>query len=118
MRLYVLSREAERDLDVIKAHLLAEAGLRVTRHVIRELREGFRFIAKNAEAGHVREDLTEQAVKFWPVFSYLIVYDLKKRPIDGSLTLALPNLYPERASGYGYHSPETGTSSRAGTVRP
>ena len=25
--------------------------------------------------GHLREDLTRRPVKFWPVYSYLIVYD-------------------------------------------
>lgn len=31
--------------------------------------------------GHLREDLTDEKVKFWPVFSYLIVYDPMTRPI-------------------------------------
>jgi len=56
--------------------------LRITRHVMRELRAGIRFIAKNPEAGHVREDLTAESVKFWPVFSYLIVYSQENKPVE------------------------------------
>jgi plasmid stabilization system protein ParE len=33
-------------------------------------------------AGHVREDLTADSLKFWSVFSYLIVYDPNTRPIQ------------------------------------
>jgi antitoxin ParD1/3/4/toxin ParE1/3/4 len=32
--------------------------------------------------GHVREDLTDEPVKFWPVNSYLIVYDPTARPVE------------------------------------
>ena len=33
------------------------------------------------EMGHTREDLTSRPVKFWPVFSYLIVYDPQATPL-------------------------------------
>ena len=82
MRRCILSPEAEKDLDAIKSHLLEEAGLQVARYVIRELRLGIRFLATTPRAGHRREDLTEDAVLFWPVFSYLIVYDPDKLPIE------------------------------------
>ena len=82
MKLYVLSPEAQRDLDGVKDYLLKTASVRVARYVNRELRQGMRFLAENPGAGHSREDLTEEPVKFWSVFSYLIVYDPKKRPIE------------------------------------
>jgi len=81
MKTFVLSPEAERDLDIIKSYLLNRAGVRVTRYVMRELRNGIRFVAKNPTAGHVRQELTSKPVKFWAVFSYLIVYDPSKRPV-------------------------------------
>ncbi len=82
MKLYVLSPEAERDLDRVKEYLLKTASVRVARYVNRELRQGVRFLGENPGAGHSREDLTEEPVKFWPVFSYLIVYDPEKRPVE------------------------------------
>jgi plasmid stabilization system protein ParE len=63
MNSFVLSPEAERDLEAIKAYLLKEAGVRITRQVMRELRAGIRFVAKNPKAGHVREDLTAESVR-------------------------------------------------------
>jgi toxin ParE1/3/4 len=79
---YLLSSQAERDLDEIKAYLLRESSQQVTRYIFRELREGMRFLGKNPYAGHLREDLTERAVRFWAVFSYFIVYDPEKRPVE------------------------------------
>jgi hypothetical protein len=31
--------------------------------------------------GHTRQDLTDQPVKFWSVYSYLVVYDPESRPL-------------------------------------
>jgi plasmid stabilization system protein ParE len=82
VKLYVLSPEAERDLDGVTDYLIKTASVRVARYVIRELRTGMRFLGENPGAGHIREDLTDDPVKFWPVFSYLIVYDPEKRPVE------------------------------------
>ena len=38
------------------------------------------MLASHPDAGHLRSDLTPLPVKFWPVFSYLIVYDPSARP--------------------------------------
>ena len=54
----------------------------LARYMLHELREAFRFLAANPEAGHRRPDLTDAPVKFWTVFSYLIVYDPAKRPTE------------------------------------
>lgn len=42
----------------------------------------FRFLASAPEAGQHREDLTDAPLKFWTAFSYLVVYDPTKRPIE------------------------------------
>jgi toxin ParE1/3/4 len=39
------------------------------------------FLSRTPGAGHLREDLTDTTVKFWPVFSYLIIYKATVRPI-------------------------------------
>jgi toxin ParE1/3/4 len=82
VKAFILAPEAERDLDIIRSYLLEHAGIRMTRYVMRELRAGIRLVAKNPEAGHVREDLTADRVKFWSVFSYLIVYDGARKPVE------------------------------------
>ncbi len=48
---------------------------------MREIGAAFGLLAAVPGAGHVREDLTDEPVKFWQVFSYLVVYDHLARPI-------------------------------------
>jgi plasmid stabilization system protein ParE len=50
MKAFILSPEAERDLDLIATYLRTRAGVRVARRVVRELRMGVRFIAKNPDS--------------------------------------------------------------------
>ena len=78
---YSLSPEARQDLIDIRDFYRKEAGARVARHVLGEITSTLRFLAETPGAGHSRSDLTEEPVKFWPVFSYLIVYDPVMRPI-------------------------------------
>src|SRR5258708_38405792 len=40
-----------------------------------------RLLASHPYAGHLRRDLTPLPVKFWSVFSYLIVYDPAAKPL-------------------------------------
>ena len=82
MRHYLLTSDAERDLDLIKTYLVRQGGNPLALRVLREIREALRFLGANPEAGHLREDLTDAPLKFWTVFSYLIVYDPAKRPIE------------------------------------
>lgn len=81
MKPYRLSPEAQDDLADIRQYLVGEGGASLARHVLREIREALRFLAIAPGAGHMREDLTGEAVKFWPVFSYLIVYDPVMQPL-------------------------------------
>ncbi len=81
MTRYRLSPEARGDLADIKQYLIGEGGARLARYVLGEIRSSVQFIAANPRAGHTREDLTDEPVKFWPVFSYLIVYDPATSPV-------------------------------------
>jgi plasmid stabilization system protein ParE len=78
---YRLSSEAQSDLANIRQYLVGEGGARLGRYVLGEIRDGFQFLAANPGAGHSREDLTAEPMKFWTVFSYLIVYDPATNPI-------------------------------------
>jgi plasmid stabilization system protein ParE len=55
--------------------------LRVARQVLREIAAAMRFLSSIPGAGHYRPDLTGDLVKFWQVYSYLIIYDHTARPI-------------------------------------
>lgn len=82
MKRYVLTDEAKKDLADIKAYLKSEAGARIAKSTLSKIKEALVFLGDTPGAGHLREDLTDEAVKFWAVFSYLIVYDSAKRPIE------------------------------------
>jgi toxin ParE1/3/4 len=78
---YRLSVDAQNDLDDIRRYLMDEGGAALARHVLRQIRSEMGFLAETPGAGHAREDLTDEPVKFWSVFSYLIVYDPAASPI-------------------------------------
>ena len=78
---YKLAPDALNDLAEIRLHYLNEAGATVARRVLGELGNAFAFLARTPGAGHKREDLTGKNVRFWPVFSYMIVYDPTTKPL-------------------------------------
>jgi len=46
------------------------------------IRERIAFLAGNSGAGHWRKNLTDEAVKFFSVYSYLIVYKPDTKPLE------------------------------------
>jgi plasmid stabilization system protein ParE len=82
MRKYLLTDEAKEDLIDIRRYLTRQAGASVAQSTIKKIRNAFLFLSNTPGAGHIREDLSDEAVKFWAVFSYLIVYDPTTHPIE------------------------------------
>jgi len=72
MKRFVLTRPAERDLDQIEHFLIENAGPRIARRVLKDVRAAMVLLGDEPEIGHLRDDLTGRPVKFWPVYSYLI----------------------------------------------
>jgi|SRR6266567_2898593 len=82
MSRYVLTVEAQDDLRRIRDYVLDEGGFRAARYVVGSLVNGFRTLAKAPGQGHRRDDLTKREhLRFWAVFSYLIVYQIEKKPL-------------------------------------
>ncbi|MBP7777543.1 MAG: type II toxin-antitoxin system RelE/ParE family toxin [Acidobacteria bacterium] len=77
---YRLSPEARDQVDAIGA-FIAEESVDAALRVYDALEEAFELIADNPGLGHTREDLTHRPVKFWGVFSYLVVYDPAGDPV-------------------------------------
>ncbi|HEY3329017.1 MAG TPA: type II toxin-antitoxin system RelE/ParE family toxin [Capsulimonadaceae bacterium] len=73
--------EAKIELAEIVTFLVEQAGVAVARKVIGSIKSGCAFLNQTPGAGHVREDLTDKAVRFWPIYSYLVVYDPIPQPI-------------------------------------
>ena len=78
---YLLVPEARKDLTEILQYIAddsVDAALRVHDRFI----EIFELLAENPEVGHFRGDLTSRPVRFFPVYSYLVVYSADARPIE------------------------------------
>jgi plasmid stabilization system protein ParE len=79
---YVLTTQAKQDLAEIADHIAESSGLSPAEQVVGELRRGFQLLAEHPEVGHVREDLPDDPeVRFWSVYSYLIVFVPAARPL-------------------------------------
>ena len=62
--------------------MLLQGGTGLARHVLGRIQSGMELIGDNPGIGHVRDDLTDLPVRFWGVFSYLIIYDPAPRPVQ------------------------------------
>ena len=79
---YILAPEAAQDLVEIWSYLKQQASLAMAEHVESVIRERIVFLAENPGAGHRRRDLTSAEVKFFSVYSYLIVYRPSTKPLQ------------------------------------
>ncbi len=62
---FVLSFEAREDLLDIESYIAAD-NPRAAARVIDDMFDAFAKLSRNPGLGHVRRDLTAQAVRFWP----------------------------------------------------
>jgi toxin ParE1/3/4 len=81
-RRYVLAPEAALDLVQIWRYLKKQSSIEIADRVESVIREKIVFLATNPGAGHWRKDLTDEVVKFFPVYSYLIVYRPETKPLQ------------------------------------
>ena len=80
-RQYSLSPESRRQVAAI-GDFIAEDSIDAALTVYDALEQAFELLAENPDIGHSREDLTARPVKFWSVFSYLVVYDPASSPLE------------------------------------
>lgn len=70
----VLSLVAEQDIDEIITYL-AKENAAVAQTFLDALFNAMDHLAEHLDLGHLREDLTNKPVKFWPFkWHYLIIY--------------------------------------------
>lgn len=75
------SPEARLDLLEIWEYI-AQDNLDAADRIEREIEQAVLMLARNPELGHLRRDLTSKPVRFWPIYSYLIIYDPDARPLE------------------------------------
>lgn len=79
---YTLAPQAASDLVEIWEYIREQSGAVTASRIESTILEKILFLAETPGAGHVREDLTSENVKFFPVYSYLIVYRPETKPLQ------------------------------------
>lgn len=77
---YRLTERAEADVEAI-AEFIAADSVDAALNVLLALEDAFALLTTQPGIGHSREDLTERPLRFWSVFSYLVVYDRASKPL-------------------------------------
>ena len=81
MSRYQISLLARLDLIEIR-NFIAKDNRTGARKVLAQIRAACRMLAKHPEIGHLRTDLGSEPLRFWPVYSYLIIYRPESKPIE------------------------------------
>jgi plasmid stabilization system protein ParE len=81
-RRFVLAPEAARDLAQIWQFVKEQSSVDMADRVEASIRDKIVFLAANPRSGHWRKDLTSEPVKFFSVYSYLIVHRPGTRPLQ------------------------------------
>jgi plasmid stabilization system protein ParE len=79
---YILAPAAARDLVGIWRFIKKDSSLETANRVEAVVREKMGFLSSMPGAGHWRRDLTHANVRFFPVYSYLIVYRPETKPLQ------------------------------------
>jgi len=82
---YVLAPAAALDLVRIWRYIKKQSSVTVADRVESVIRNRIVFLARTPGAGHWNKDLTDEAVRFFPVYSYLIVYRPETKAIASCL---------------------------------
>jgi plasmid stabilization system protein ParE len=81
MSRFVLTPAARGDLEEI-VDFIAKDSPDAAQRVRREMRDSMRKLARTPEMGHFRRDLCDEPLRFWQVYSFLIIYRPETRPLQ------------------------------------
>lgn len=81
MSRFLLTRVAREDLEEIHDFIFLDSPAAASK-VRRALLEAMRNLAHNPRMGHLRDDLSDEPLRFWTVYSYLIVYRAETEPLE------------------------------------
>jgi plasmid stabilization system protein ParE len=79
MTLYEVSAEAQDDLFGIWSHI-AEDSVELANRIDSEFHALFASLGRMPGQGHIRKDLTTRPVRFFPLYSYLVIYQPDVKP--------------------------------------
>ena len=78
---YVLTDPAKQDVRDIVAYIRKRSP-EAAKGVRAELRAAMQTLAAFPYMGHCRDDLTQEPLRFWCVYSYLIAYRPNSKPLQ------------------------------------
>jgi plasmid stabilization system protein ParE len=78
---YVLTRQAREDLFEIQDYIAQDSPAAADR-VLGEIRKSASRLAERPGIGRLREDLADEPLRVWPVYSYLVIYRPQTRPLQ------------------------------------
>ena len=82
-RSFVLTPSAVRDIDGILAYVLEHGGPGQALYVHGALYSGLaKLAAEPSLFGHIRDDLADESLRVFAVFSYLIIYRPDTKPVQ------------------------------------
>jgi plasmid stabilization system protein ParE len=81
MARYVVTDLARADVHEIVAYI-SKRSPDAAKRVRGELRAAMKQLAEFPGIGHLREDVTDEPVRFWSVYSYLIAYRPDTKPLQ------------------------------------
>lgn len=79
---FVLSPEAQWDLDEILIYIFDHNGERLADIFAARFLETFGMLAENPGLGHLKEDITSLPVRFFTVWSYYVIYKPATNPLQ------------------------------------
>lgn len=82
MSRYTLTARAETDITGILQFIAAQDGEQRALGVYEKFLDAFELLGESPALGKHRNDLTDENVRWWPVSSFLVVYDAERSPID------------------------------------
>lgn len=81
-RRYVLSPDAVQDLAGIWRHVRKNASVEMADRVESVIRQKLIYLSGTPGGGHWRRDLTDEPVRFFPVYSWLVVFLPETKPLQ------------------------------------
>lgn len=79
---FVLTPTARGDLSEIAKYIKQQGSKNAAKRVTTEVRRSMQALADMPGKGHLRRDLADESLRFWAVYSYLIVYRPETRPLQ------------------------------------
>jgi plasmid stabilization system protein ParE len=81
MKRFILTPRARKDVNDIWDYIASDS-IDAADRVLDALDRSMMRIAKNPRIGHWREELADKQHRFFPVYSYLIVYRAESKPLQ------------------------------------